>query len=805
MDLQMPFEDYLVIDLSRERAGSYCTRLLAGFGARVVKVEPLGGDPLRACGPFVGGDPGIERSIPFHWLNGGKESVALDLESDEGRRSLEILIRQADVIVESLGPGVMQGWGFDRDAIRKLNPRLIFAAISNFGDGGPYRDYKADDAILYALSGGMIATGDPDKAPLSAGPAVARYTAGLYAYIAVLMAAWRRFDSQDGEFIEVPVHESALQNVETHLSDYAHNQKIARRNGDDHLFVPWRTYPCRDGYAAVIGGPVRHWHKAAQVFDEPRLAVPDLKHMVDRHKRRREVEDLLRPWLMGHDRREVYHKGQAAGLALSYLASLAEAADWPQHQARGFFVHTEPHPVVGQLRISGAPFRLESAPWCVGRAPLLGEHTRSVLDEMQRRAVDKVDHPARGCGASTARRPLEGLRVIDMSHGWAGPHGGRLLADSGAEVVKLEYFRRLDFMRGARRDNRAYDRHSGFVQFNRNKRSLALDLRDRRDLGVFEDLVRTADVVMSTSRPGVLERLGISLARLRELKPDIIFLAMSAHGLQGPESSYGQYGGGIEAISGIQSLTAYDEKSDPRRIREMDVTNGIVGAAALLTALLARRRTGVGRFIDLSEVEAATHALAGEHFLEHMTNGFSSLPVGNRHATQAPHGCYRCRGEDAWLVISIGSDDEWRALCRVTGHAEWLTDPRFADLARRRRHHDALDELITEWTRNLPKLDAMAQLQKGGVPAGAVLNAADLLVDPHLQERGYFRRPVEAPAAPLFPGFPFQLSEGGGEVRRPGPALGEANQEIVCEWLKRPASDVRRFSDDEVRTEFDVD
>src|SRR5262249_16385129 len=158
---------------------------------------------------------------------------------------------------------------------------------------------------------------------------------------------------------------------------------------------------------------------------------------------------------------------------------------------------------------------------------------------------------------------------IDMGHGWAGPHGSRLLADFGAEVIKIEYFRRIDIMRGARKDNKAYDHHFGFRQFNRNKRSLALDLQDPRDLSLFEDLGRTADVVMATSRPGVLKRLGITYRRLQELKPDIIFLAMSAHGEGGPESAYGQYGGGIEALSGIQNLTAYKAGEQPRRIREI--------------------------------------------------------------------------------------------------------------------------------------------------------------------------------------------------------------------------------------------
>ena len=401
-------------------------------------------------------------------------------------------------------------------------------------------------------------------------------------------------------------------------------------------------------------------------------------------------------------------------------------------------------------------------------------------------------------------QPLAGIRIIDLCHEWAGPHAGRLMADFGAEVIKVDYFRRLDHMRGARKQNKQYDKQARYLQLNRNKRSISLDLRNPRHRAICVDLVKCSDVVLSNSRPGVLERLGFGYGDLKVIKPDIILVSLSACGQTGPEATYAGYGGGLEATSGVQSLTAYGQEGEPRRIREMDVTNGIMGAAAIVTALVNRQRTGKGTWVDLSEIESPAHALAGEHLLEYACNGRSTRPVGNRHPGRAPHGCYPCQGTDAWMAISIATQDQWSAMSSAMGHPEWMADPRFATFEERLKHHDEIDALITDWTSRRDKRAAMEHLQQAGVPAGAVLNAADLHADPHLAARQYFRKPTQTPEAPMFAGFPFRLSAGGGEVARPGPPLGEANRAVVCDLLGRPPSDIPVIADDEIHTDYDI-
>jgi crotonobetainyl-CoA:carnitine CoA-transferase CaiB-like acyl-CoA transferase len=379
-----------VVDLTHHVAGPYCTMMMAGFGAEVIKVERPGvGDAVRHIGPFFGPGPDPEASIPFLWLNAGKKCVTLNLKDRRGRTLLEDLVRRADVVVESFSPGVMSRLGLDYETLRAIRPGLVMTSISNFGRTGPYRDFKAEENVASALAGLMRLTGDPDKAPLQPGPALAQYTAGMHAYIATLMAVYQAGATGSGQHADVSIQESALENIEIALMEHLRLGRVAARRGDEHVLVPWQLHPCRDGYAAVIGGPVRHWLRAAVLFEEPRLLEEPLRHMAGRMARREEVRGLIQPWLERHDKRDVYHAGQARRLAFGYLAALDEVLDAPQHRARDFFVEVE-HPVVGRYRSCGPPFRPSETPWRSQRAPLLGEHNEPIYHELLGRGRDEL-------------------------------------------------------------------------------------------------------------------------------------------------------------------------------------------------------------------------------------------------------------------------------------------------------------------------------------------------------------------------------------------------------------------------------
>ena len=366
-----------VIDLTHYMAGPYCTKLMAGFGAEVIKIEPpKTGDKMRGIGPFFEDREGPDRSIPFLWLNTGKKSLTLNLKSREGADLLKTMVKDADVVVENFSPRVLQGLGLDYPALKKINPRLVMASISNFGQTGPYRDFEAEEIEAYAMCGAMYATGLADKPPLACGPAVSQYSAAMSAYFGVLMALFARKTSGKGQHIDVSIMECGIDQVENRVTNYLQLGKGSKRGG--HMYSPWGLYSCKDGYTAVIGAPFRHWTKGAEMFEEPRLLAPEYHHVRDRVQHRKEIDALLQPWLDRHTRQEIIEAATKRKLAFGSLLTFDEVMASPQHKARKFFAEIN-HPVVGRQKYADAPFKMARTPWETTRAPLLGEHNKEVL------------------------------------------------------------------------------------------------------------------------------------------------------------------------------------------------------------------------------------------------------------------------------------------------------------------------------------------------------------------------------------------------------------------------------------------
>jgi crotonobetainyl-CoA:carnitine CoA-transferase CaiB-like acyl-CoA transferase len=368
-----------VIDLTHYIAGPYCTKLLAGFGAEVIKIERPGtGDPLRGTGPFFHDQQGLETSIPFLWLNTVKKSITLNLKAAEGKEIFTDLVRDADLVVENFAPGVMARLGLDYASLRKINPSLVMTSISNFGQTGRYRDFKVEEMELQALSGLMYLTGDPSRAPLAAGPAICQYSAGQNAYLAALMALLQRGAGGEGQYIDVSIMECALENIEIAMTSNLHTCSTGKRG--PHMMVPWGTYECRDGYASVIAMPYRHWHKAAGLFADQRLFDRRYELLRERIKHREEYEALLRPCVREKAGKELFHEGQRRNLAFGYVAGFEDVFENPQHLAREFFVDVD-HPATGRQQYCNAPFRMAKNQWLAGRAPLLGEDNERIYGQ----------------------------------------------------------------------------------------------------------------------------------------------------------------------------------------------------------------------------------------------------------------------------------------------------------------------------------------------------------------------------------------------------------------------------------------
>ena len=391
---------------------------------------------------------------------------------------------------------------------------------------------------------------------------------------------------------------------------------------------------------------------------------------------------------------------------------------------------------------------------------------------------------------------LSGIRVLSLSTGIAGPNAARMLANYGAEVLKVESRAGgIDAFRSYGDNPEASPR---FVEVNLNTRSLTLNLKHPEGVALLKEVAAHCDVVMDNFRPGVLPRLGLGPQDLHAVKPDLIIVRMPGLGSTGPLAGYGTWGPTLTAYSGLTYLWNHPGQDRPVGSQGVypDYLTGEMVPIAVVAALIEQRRTGRGKVIDVAQVDLAAYML-GTIFLDLIVNGREARPVGNDSTELAPHGCYPCAGDDRWCVIAVEDGEQWHALCRATGLP--ADDPRFATLAGRLRHKARLDELIAAWTSARDPFEVMEQLQEAGVPAGVVQSGADLAADPHLAARGFVetvRHPVLGEMA--MAGLPLHFSEGSHEPYASPPPLGADNEYVITELLGHSREELARWEAEQV-------
>lgn len=419
---------------------------------------------------------------------------------------------------------------------------------------------------------------------------------------------------------------------------------------------------------------------------------------------------------------------------------------------------------------------------------------------------------SRGKGVVTKGLPLSGVRIVDVTLMWAGPFCTEQLADLGAEVIKIEA-PTGDPMRGmvapvpgsgaypgGEPGERPYNRAGFFNQVNRNKLSACIDLKTPTGKLLFKDLVKISDVVVDNFGGGVMDRLDLGYDVLRQVKSDIIMLCMPGFGSTGPEKDYAGYGIVLEPLSGLSSVTGYADDDMPMKtgVDHMDPMVGTHAAGAIVAALLHRKRTGKGQYIETSHLEAAAFLL-GEAFMEYSMNDRVPKRRGNRHPFLAPHGCYPCRGDDRWVTIAVASETEWEALCTAMGQPEWSRDAKFKDAESRWQNQDALNGQIAAWTKERDHYEVTHLLQQAGVSAGAVLNLKDLASDPHLNERNFWQA-TEHPEAGRHTliGVRFKISEMSDKFRMPAPCFGQDLDYVLCQLLGKSRGEMAALVRDKI-------
>ncbi len=790
-------EKYRVLDLCDER-GHLASAVLASLGAEVIVIEPPEGSSARHRGPFLGDQPHPEQSLEYWSHNRGKKSVVLDLESDEGRAKLIELATGADIVIESAGPGVLDGKGLGYTELSSNNTALIHASISAFGGDGPKKDWLATDLTVAASSGQMWQTGDDDRAPLRISLPQAYYHPSIEAAGAILIALYeRQHTSGLGQHIDLSGQQSLNQASQSMLLSHPYEADTIDRMAGGLKLGPLNVqlmWPCKDGFTSVTFlfgatlGPftqeLMNWIHEEGMCDEATRDKNWIDYVtlllegdepVEEYER---VKQVVADFMLTKTKAELMEAAIGKRLLLAPVTTTSDVLASPQLNDREFFEEVD-HGDLGTFRYPGAIAKFSETPRPnLPAAPALGADTTAVLSEPPRTPYVAVAETK-----ANTNRPLEGLKVLDFMWVMAGPAASRVLADWGADIVRLESANRLDTARTLQpfvRNEGDPDYSGLFQNMNAGKRDLSLDMSKPEAKDVVYDLLDWCDIVTESYSPRGMKSLGFEYETLKARKPDLIMTSSCLMGQSGPHTTLAGFGTMAAAISGFFNITGWPDRSPAGPFGAYtDYVSPRLLVASIMAAIEHRRETGEGQYIDLSQGESSLPLLS-TGLLYDQAKGEPYPRQGNSDPEHVPHGVYKLDGDDEWIAVACINDDQWQALASVIGQS----DLAHLSNSERRAREDELNGLVEFWTQDQTGDAAQETLQAAGVPAHQVNNSIRMWNDPQAQHRQHFREvPHEKNGTIFVEGPRFTMSRTNGDVLFGGPAIGQHTFDILTDTL----------------------
>jgi crotonobetainyl-CoA:carnitine CoA-transferase CaiB-like acyl-CoA transferase len=763
---------YRALDLTG-LSGQLCGRMLCDLGMEVIKIEPPGGDPVRALPPFIESADGKRLSTTFAHLNAGKASKVLDLDKESGRQAFRKLAETADVVLESFQPGELDSKGLGYKDLAVINPGIVMASITGFGQTGPKKNLACNDLVALAQSGFLYISGDPAMAPVRPPETQAYYFASVFAAAGVLAALYRRERTGQGDHVDASMQET-LATQEHMIRLWANEKQILKRAGSQHGSVaPARIFACRDGFVYLYVTRqhwklfLTVWRDHAAVFD-----APDWLNNLYRRAHADELNPAVEAFVGQFTMAEITELLQEKGIPCVPVNTPMGFANDEHVQGRGFMAPVE-HAGFGKTKQPALPFVIDGARIPVGSVPL--------LDSWRESGEPRAARPRSAAGGSSGNGPLDGMRIVSFDHVLAGPYGTTILAELGADVIKIESSKGgMDPFRffGTGEDPNLSPR---FLEFNRNKRSFTVNLKHPKGQPVLHDLIAKADAVLDNYSVDVVGRIGLGYDQLRKVKPDIVNLRMPGLGTTGPKRHFSTVGVNITAFTGLSYLWNHPGVTNPPIGSQTvfpDYVSGVLCAIIIISGVLHRDRQRKGAFIDLAQSEA-TAFMIGQSLMEAIASGKDPQPIGNASPAMAPHDCYPCKGDDRWCVIAVENESQWAELAKVVA-GELAQDPRFQTLNDRLAHRDELNAVLSRWTQGQDAWDVMNRLQQAGVPAGVVQTGEDLTNDPQLKARGFIVA-VDNPrlGRVVLPNFPLQFANSKLTRRWEFPVLGKDTETVL--------------------------
>ncbi len=804
-----------VLELGELVSAPYATKLLADLGAEVIKVEPPSGERARHRGPYRPDQADdLDASGLYLALNTNKQSIVIEPTGDP--QPLSTLAADADLVVTNLSPDLQASFGFDADRLRHARPELTVCTITPFGLTGPRAGWVGEELTVTNAGGWAYqspgASEEIDQPPLKVFGHQADFHAGTAAAM-VSITAWQRAQrSGQGDHIDLSSVAHIAGMIETALIAASYQAENSSRLGA-RLLNPWKIFDCRpkaDGdepeQLFLVTIEQDQWERLVEVMGRPDWVETGLFDTVeDRLANDDLLNHFIGEWTATQDRDELWHRCQQARVCTAPVLDMGDLGAQGHLADRNFLVDVE-HPRAGTVRHLGPCFLDDGGL----RVPL---RAAPLLDPAAKPRFTARSTPATASAANHPdRRPLDGVRVIDLSWVWAGPYATFHLAALGAEVIKIESAKRPGLGRRLPLHPDGVEPTLNtccyFNQWDQAKLSCQLDLSSPGGVDIVRQLVAESDVVVENFATGVMDKLGLGYQQLSAINPGLIMASISGYGSAGPLRHYMGYGPTTGPLSGLSSLTGY--RHGPARemgISVGDPAAGITAALAVVAALAGRRQTDRGCYLDVALWEA-TASFAVEGWMTKALVGHQLPRAGNRDPLMAPHNCYRCEPEPGdgeldpdpgrWLSIACADDRAWQALAAEIDrdrpdHSEGplVADTRFATGARRKANEDALDQLVAAWTAERNRWELAERLQAAGVAAHPSMSPLDLLDDAHLEARGFFAR-LDHPEVGVrtHTGLPWRSATDHDQVPDRAPLLGEHTAEVLGSVLGLTAAEI---------------
>jgi crotonobetainyl-CoA:carnitine CoA-transferase CaiB-like acyl-CoA transferase len=778
-------KDLRILEYSTSVPAAWCGQQFVHWGADVILVEDSSGSPLRGRSPNIEKE-GISQSLLWENLHRGKRLVSLEKSTIDLWQSADVIITDRslqELGVESTGDSIV-------------------VQITPYGLTGPHRNRAATELTIEATSGFLSLNGSVGKPPLRAPGNLIGYYCGVNAFVGALAALHKKQLTGHGETVEISWLESVVSMVPFVRAQYT--GKAEQRLGGPSSGV--RLYPVGDGYLSLNLLPNRAFSGLLELLQVGPDEIPEALSTAEQRRDHAALSRFLQEHSEGISARNLFKKLNSASLQPTGLLNMPDHVLHDEHLIETDYFGEINHPQLGPVKVSGSPAKLlpltenESIPpgtAAARPAPSANETAPNLSWRTARQgAGDKETFRDRSA------RPLEGIRIIDLTQAWIGPFATQWLADLGADVIKIESHKRPDVWRAARSpaeqtaviNENAHPINTGgrFNGANRNKRGMCLDLTTQKGRSLILELIRDADIVIENFTPRVMRKFGLHKEALKAVNPNIVSVSFSGYGRSGPYASYKANGTTIEALAGWDALFRYPAgNAMVMGFYQADAITGIHMVAATLVALLTRNTTGNGVAVEGSMLEAAV-TYVGEVVLQ-ASLGEAVIAHGNRHPDMAPQGVFPCQGDDRWMALTIRNDRDWHAFRSVIG----LQTERYDLLADRLQQAEDLEAIITAWTDQQPAEIVVGRLQDVDIPAAVVNDTLTVLKDPQLADRNWFV-PMAHPdtGTHLYVGFPWRFSNCQLSVNRPAPRLGEHSVDILSEELSLSAGEIQDLFDE---------